>query len=281
MEASVGQSNTVGLLNPLNSSGSKIPHTALEPTHTPSPPSLDSIVVYEPPVAGDLIQRTWGSASNWMLELRDGRRLSIPLFLICTMPTHIGEACRGKLEFGPIELEPLDSSSDGNSSRHWLATLSEEEDDDADVSVVWEDPIPSDGGRDVVCWGDEEEPLEVTPLAMVAPCDVGSKSEGVLTLGDADKASKSPTLVLEHLKKFGISMGVSFEGFEEDILNLLKSIEERRLSQEGQGGTKKKVPKLGGKGSRELKNLISTINYDVGASSSRGNSRDKGLLVSP
>jgi hypothetical protein len=53
------------------------------------------------------------------------------------------------------------------------------------------------------------------------------------------------------------------------------------LSQEGQGGTKKKVPKLGGKGSQELKNLISTINYDVGASSSRGNSRDKGLLVSP
>ncbi len=33
--------------------------------------------------SGDIIVCTWGTSSNWMLELRDGRRLTIPLSLIC------------------------------------------------------------------------------------------------------------------------------------------------------------------------------------------------------
>ncbi|GMY08291.1 pentatricopeptide repeat-containing protein [Fagus crenata] len=116
----VGQPNTVGLINPLTPSGPKLPHLiALEPKQIPAPPS-HSVVVYEPPVSGDLIQRTWGSVSNWMLELRDGRRLSIPLSLIHTMPTPIGEVHRGTSESGPMDLEPLDLSSNGNSSRHCL-----------------------------------------------------------------------------------------------------------------------------------------------------------------
>ena len=86
---------------------------------------------------------------------------------------------------------------------------------------------------------------------------------------------------MEQLKEFGIAIGVSFKGFELEILNLLKSIEDRRLNQEGQGGDRRKMSKSGEKGSRELKNLISTINYDARAITSRGISREKGLLVSP
>ena len=86
---------------------------------------------------------------------------------------------------------------------------------------------------------------------------------------------------MEQLKEFGIAIGVSFKGFELEILNLLKSIKDRRLNQEGQGGDRRKMSKSGGKSSRELKNLISTINYDAGAKRSRGTSRERGLLVSP
>jgi hypothetical protein len=84
-----------------------------------------------------------------------------------------------------------------------------------------------------------------------------------------------------NLKSFGIAVGVSFKAFEVEILNLLKSIKDRRLNQEGQGGDRRKMSKSGGKSSRELKNLISTINYDAGATRSRGTSRERGLLVSP
>ncbi len=51
-------------------------------------------------------------------------------------------------------------------------------------------------------------------------------------------------------------------------MGILKGIEERRNQQ---GKDKKKVNKLGGKGSRELKNLINHINYDNGSAKSSGN----------
>jgi hypothetical protein len=52
---------------------------------------------------------------------------------------------------------------------------------------VWEDAVPSDVGKELVCWGTEEEPLEVAPLAMAEP--VGDIT-GVSTapkLGDCDE----------------------------------------------------------------------------------------------
>ncbi len=74
-------------------------------------------------------------------------------------------------------------------------------------------------------------------------------------------------------------MGVSFEGFEEELLILLKAIEDRRNSHSGLGEDKRKMQKSGGKGSRELKNLISTINHDAGGSKNRGSSRERALSV--
>jgi hypothetical protein len=74
-------------------------------------------------------------------------------------------------------------------------------------------------------------------------------------------------------------LGVSFEGFEEELLILLKTIEDRRNSHSGTVGDRKKMQKSGGKGSRELKNLISTINYDAGGSKNRGLSRKRALSV--
>ncbi len=53
------------------------------------------------------------------------------------------------------------------------------------MSIVWEDPLPSVGDRDFVCWGDEEAPLEVAPLAMAAPCVEEFKSVRVLKDGIA------------------------------------------------------------------------------------------------
>jgi hypothetical protein len=44
----------------------------------------------------------------------------------------------------------------------------------------------------------------------------------------------------------GLELGVSFEGFEEEMLNILKAIEDRRKTQSGQGGDRKKFLKLGG-----------------------------------
>ena len=56
-------------------------------------------------------------------------------------------------------------------------------------------------------------------------------------------------------------MGVSIEGFEKDILRILKEIENRRCFIK-KSNEKKKKTLSGSRNDRELKKLINTINYD-------------------
>jgi hypothetical protein len=42
-------------------------------------PSIVEAFIQQP---NHLVDRTWGSSSDWVLELRDGKRLSIPLSLL-------------------------------------------------------------------------------------------------------------------------------------------------------------------------------------------------------
>ena len=60
-------------------------------TESTSTLSIAPAVTISHPPAGEDIARTWGSSSNWMLELRDGRRITIPFFLIRSMPSQEGE----------------------------------------------------------------------------------------------------------------------------------------------------------------------------------------------
>ena len=75
-------------------------------------------------------------------------------------------------------------------------------------------------------------------------------------------------------------MGASYEGCEEEVLALLKSIDSHRTDTVSGGEVSDKSGKSGRKGSRELKALVSTINYDVGPSRSRGSNRDRVLMLS-
>jgi hypothetical protein len=80
------------------------------------------------------------------------------------------------------------------------------------------------------------------------------------------------------MTEFEIVLGAFFEGYEEELMGILKAIEDRRNQQ---GKDNKKVSKSGGKGSRELKNLISHINYEKGPAKNRGNIRERGMVCSP
>ncbi len=78
--------------------------------------------------------------------------------------------------------------------------------------------------------------------------------------------------------KFGLVLGASFEGYEEELRDILMAIEHCRNQQ---GVEKKKGAKLGGKGNRELKNLISHINFDNKLAKNRGNTREIGIVCYP
>uniref|UniRef100_A0A2N9GX79 Reverse transcriptase domain-containing protein n=1 Tax=Fagus sylvatica TaxID=28930 RepID=A0A2N9GX79_FAGSY len=194
------------------------------------------------PLSGEGVEWLWGSSSAWMLELRDGRRVSIPLSLLRS----------------PASLDCRGGSSGGraiSSRRGWGEEGS------------------------LLCWGNENSPLEVAPLAMAGPCSDAATvkiDREVCTHSlsqDTGMAFTPSDWVSETLIAFGIVMGASFEGHEEQIMSILQDIENRRNQQ---GVEKVKGAKTGGKGSRELRNLISNINYDGGSARKRGTTRDKG-----
>jgi hypothetical protein len=71
------------------------------------------------------------------------------------------------------------------------------------------------------------------------------------------------TWALEKYEEFGAYLGASYEGYEAEVMNLLCAID-RSGRKEDNGLTPK--PATTKKGTRELKNLVSTINYEGGSS---------------
>jgi hypothetical protein len=111
----------------------------------------------------EAIDRTWGSSSDWVLQLRDGKRVSIPLSLI-RQPTVEEEYSD---EPKVLLLEGFNDMG-----------LSEEEEDEENISVVWEDTeIAEESGGAMVCCEESEDPLEVEPLASLVPEDMGTDND--------------------------------------------------------------------------------------------------------
>ena len=99
------------------------------------------------------------------------------------------------------------------------------------MSVVWEDPLPPVREGTLICWGDENKPLEITLLTMAIPCN-GEVEAKAHNLNQGSRIS-SPLLdwVLETMSEFGSVLGASFEGYKEQLLSMLQDIEKRRNQQ--------------------------------------------------
>ena len=66
-------------------------------------------------------------------------------------------------------------------------------------------------------------------------------------------------------KAFGKLVGASYEGYEEKVLEVLVAIDARRRKA---GPSSRKSTLSGKRGTRELKGLVSTINYETQGSQS-------------
>ena len=85
---------------------------------------------------------------------------------------------------------------------------------------------------------------------------------------------------LGELQRFRDVLGASYVGYEMEIMDLLMEIDARRQQVAREEGVKSDPTKFGGKGSWELKNLMSTINYDYGSTKCRNHNRDRVLVLS-
>jgi hypothetical protein len=132
-------------------------------------PSVEPRVEIFAPLAGEGDDRLWGSPSAWMLELRDGRRVSIPLSLLRTPESKMSKEPRAEDAIVPHGGGGVGSDLGDSLNCAGLEDWGEADSDEDDVSVVWEDTYLPGGDGNLLCWEGENSPLEVAPLAMAVP----------------------------------------------------------------------------------------------------------------
>ena len=103
----------------------------------------------------------------------------------------------------------------------------------------------------------EMVPLMVEPLAIAIPQTmVHENGEEVQAVGRAPSEK-----VLRKLKGVGKVLGSSFEGYEQRVLELLMDIEARHQQKHDEMISSRRPSSSGRKGCRELKGLVSSINF--------------------
>ena len=105
----------------------------------------------------------------------------------------------------------------------------------------------------------EMVPLMVEPLAIAIPQSMVHESgEEVQAAGRAPSEK-----VLRKLKGVGRVLGASFEGYEQRVLELSMDIEARHQQKHDEMISSHRPSSSGRKGCKELKGLVSSINYDA------------------
>jgi hypothetical protein len=120
----------------------------------------------------------------------------------------------------------------------------------------------------------DTEPLSVTPLAMEIP---SVEDEALFEFLKTPISNPSKWVELKR-KGFGKYLEASYEGYEEVVTRLLVAIEARRNQNGGEPGVKKKVFSFGVRGKRELKGLVSSINYDSREDKQKWNTKGGTML---
>ena len=120
----------------------------------------------------------------------------------------------------------------------------------------------------------------MAPLATEVPLELKCCSElgvGCMELVDGNNLSQ---WVTNRVKAFRKSVGTSLEGFEEQITGLLLALEARKKSKKLKAiDDQMKHGKSGQKGQRELKNLLTSMNVEVGSTKSRNGSKERAVVV--
>jgi hypothetical protein len=227
-------------------------------------PEMGKLAVYlnksDQPVGE--VARAWGSAQEWFLEMRDGKRLRLSVEVL--MPPTIPEL----------------HTKDGEDQSLWSESCGEESLWGEQVDTRTQDEMVTEtnleGVETTLAELEEDlEPILVSPLAMELP----SKNHTMeLTAGAKEGTPNLSYWVNMKRKAFGKYIGTSYEGYEEAVTDLLVAIEASR-KRKTHAPNESKVRKQGRKGSRELKALACSVNYEHRSGKSDGGHWDGALEV--
>jgi hypothetical protein len=211
---------------------------------------------------GGTVVHAWGTPQEWFLELKDGQRLRLPVEIEKSVHPEIAE------DHLLNWYESCEADSNGDQEEYGTMTVVDSETQDRmDVEGMEVSDDTFDG---------EMEPI---PLAMAQPPLEGGDSVKNILCENHDGCSEISDWVNGRYKAFGKLVGASYEGYEREVIALLISIEARR-NQRKPAHTEPRTPKKqGNKGRRELKGLVSSINYDSRAKKVSQDSRDGEILL--
>ena len=129
-------------------------------------------------------------------------------------------------------------------------------------------------------WECSGKSLVVVPLATEVPLELECSSElGVRCKELVDGNNLSQWVTIQ-IKAFRKSVGISWEGFDEQITGLLLAIKVRKKNKKLKAvDDQMKHGKSRQKGQRELKNLLTSMNVEVGSTKSRNASKERAMVV--
>jgi hypothetical protein len=242
------------------------PETSTQAECSHSEPSTSAVKAQETDDAVNTADEHANEVGTWALQLRHGQRLFVP-------------------QLSPLPLTPnpfyalsspnlcVEATAKKESSEVWALDNSAHKHD----LVTWE-PSHSDIEGDTVDWEDRADWVE--PLAIAYPAEEsngGSKSHTITAeVGEPVASGSQSEWVMEKMQEFGVVLGASYVGFEDRVLALLREIEaESRMMKPGGASVKEKsrVP-------RELRNLISNVNYDGDSTRRTTSASGRALMLS-
>ena len=191
------------------------------------------------------VVHAWGTPQDWFLELKDGQRLQLLVEIEKSVHTEIDD------DHLLNWYESCETNSYGDQEEYGAMTMVDSEiQDRMDLEGMEVSENTFDG---------ELEPI---PLAMAPPPLNGGDSVKNILCENHDGCFKISDWVNGRYKAFGKLVGVSYEGYEREVIALLVSIEARRNQRKPAHAEHRTPKKQGNKGHRELKGLVSSINYD-------------------
>jgi hypothetical protein len=204
-------------------------------------------------------------AGTWVMQLRQGKRLFMP-------------------QPPPLPLSP-------NPFYALSTELFTDSSEKIEIPEIWSDDNPAHTssmivpestqiiGEDDGGWDEHVEWIE--PLAVAYPAvELNGESEVQESSVQREVPEVIPgpqsDWVMEKMEEFGVVLGASYVGFEDRVLALLREIE----AETGGSKTGGFPGKVKSRVSRELRNLISNVNYDGGSSRRTTSASERALMLS-
>ena len=216
----------------------------------------------------DDVIKKWGNSEQWVLELRDGKRVAVPI-QFSSSPGHdiVGVDDSNHLAIVPgraTESEELNSETEKG------------------IDVFVEDWSSDFCSEEAFQFSDSSPPLTVDPLAFALPLDATDfsvKPTSLVVDTVLGKGSYSAWFK-DKFSGFDDFLGTSLKGLEEPATAFLLAVENEIQQRAFKDKIDKSEKSSGWKGIRELRGLFSSVNY--GSASARRSSygKDKALFAS-